>query len=95
MKASKGGAGGRSSKGRNYRDSQFALKRRAEKRDLEEQRLEEEIAAQRKIDEASYWQPVDKADRKHKLKLYTQQKKAMEAHQNKVLNQAAYAEEFY
>ena len=90
-KQSIGGCGGKFSK--SHADSRIANKRRKEKDLREIQQYEEEMAAQQAYEDALYWQPVDKKDRKHKMKIQTMQMKALETQQKKAAKQAAYEED--
>ena len=66
---SKGGSGGRASKGHNHSDTKLVCRKRSEKAQRAEQREHEAVMAAQAYAEEMYWQPVDKVDQKHKLKL--------------------------
>merc|ERR1712062_460280 len=79
--------------GKSHVEARLANKRRNEKELRELQRHEEEMAAQQAYEDDLFWQPVDKKDRRHKMKIQTMQVKALEAQEKKAAKWAAYAEE--
>ena len=73
----------------NFKDTRTSNIKRREKYEREERRFEEEAAIELAHQDTLYWQPVDKADRKHKMKLEAQQTKMREAFEKKALKREA------